>query len=387
MEKVLISCWFKADASWFVFILVLLLKPRSIWAKKNLFHFLVVSLPLIGLPITNLGVLGDESWEVVVSCSLTCPIYLGKFSRPHTTWAPKKDSWGSEIPLLQGHLGWWNILHSLDGFIIVSGEIKEFSCFSICFETWTLGTCTRPARNFWKVHSTKLVYQTYTTRIPYFQYNILDHTCSVCDTPFLTYTNFSNARVHPSSVLKVLAASSLNLVANFLWSHCWVFKRLHGVLHAVECSNWWSTVKHPFKTEGERSQQTPFLVKLLVFVRLGDATVKICWCATGKTFFVDISKVIPNSISITSIFHYSWLNIFSRYSLKKWYSSLFSPPPPWPASPVLERFKWLRQPSNWPLWRIIPVTRKWFVTQWWSLLSPKDTSRVVWPLPDGINGF
>ena len=61
---------------------------------------------------------------------------------------------------------------NLDRFIIVSGEIKELS-FSICFETWTLGTCTRPTENLWKVHSTRLVYQTYTTRIPYSQYTIL----------------------------------------------------------------------------------------------------------------------------------------------------------------------------------------------------------------------
>ena len=168
----------------------------------------------------------------------------------------------------------------------------------------------------------------------------------------------------------MLAASSLNLVASFLWSHphCWVFKRLNVVLRTVECSNCWSTVKHPFKTEGERSQQTRFLVTFLVFVRLRDA--RSVGVQLERPFLLGISKVIPNSISITSIFHYSWLNIFSRDSLKKWYSSLFSPPPPLPASPVLERFKWLRQPSSWPLWRIIPVTRKWLVTQWWSLERP-----------------
>ena len=39
-------------------------------------------------------------------CKSTCSILC---TRPHTT-SPQKGSWGREIPLFQGNLGWWNII-------------------------------------------------------------------------------------------------------------------------------------------------------------------------------------------------------------------------------------------------------------------------------------
>jgi len=54
-------------------------------------------------------------------------------SRPHTTWSPQ-CSWGREILLFQGNLGWWNITKILTEMILQrgmasTGEVKRMNFY------------------------------------------------------------------------------------------------------------------------------------------------------------------------------------------------------------------------------------------------------------------
>ena len=152
MEQVLISCWFKADASWFVFILFLLLKPRCIWAKKNWFHSprgeYFIDRPSHHQLKFFGGMKVGKLWFHVLWHVQFILTSFHDLTRPRP---PKKVAEEAKSPYFRtSRLVKYS---SLDRFIIVSGEIKEFSSFSICFEIWTWGTCTRPTGNFWKVHS------------------------------------------------------------------------------------------------------------------------------------------------------------------------------------------------------------------------------------------
>ena len=85
-------------------------------------HFWIGNVKIFKIPKSP----SQTLWKNIISCEFGPPkIVFGQIKA--TSHGPPKGSWGREIPLFPGHLGWWNIIIWPD-FIYAMNQWKIFCC-------------------------------------------------------------------------------------------------------------------------------------------------------------------------------------------------------------------------------------------------------------------